>query len=260
MIDISIAIVAYRNYEDVIEAVSSIEKYTSKMITKQIYIIDNSCFPEADEERCIFIRKIDQYSDVSYIESGANLGFGKGNNLVLDMLDSRFHAIVNPDIMLLEDTLKKMMEFMSDDNIGMSIPKIVNQDGAMQYACRREVTVWDMFVRMFCKSLFVKRYRYHTLQKNDYSKPFYVPFGQASFLVIRTSIFKELKGFDERYFLYLEDADLCKRVNEISNLVYCPYTTVVHRWGRSSHKSFKMFKCHISSMIKYFGKWGVKWF
>ena len=63
MIDISIAIVAYRNYEDVIEAVSSIEKYTSKMITKQIYIIDNSCFPEADEERCIFIRKIDQYSD-----------------------------------------------------------------------------------------------------------------------------------------------------------------------------------------------------
>ncbi len=44
---------------------------------------------------------------MSYIESGANLGFGKGNNLVLDMLDSRFHAIVNPDIMLLEDTLKK---------------------------------------------------------------------------------------------------------------------------------------------------------
>jgi len=89
----------------------------------------------------------------------------------------------------------------------------------------------------------------------DYAKPFEVPFAQGSFLVIKTELFKKLRGFDERFFLYMEDADLCKRVNNVSNLLYCPETFVIHKWEKGSHKNFALFKLHVSSMVKYFLKW-----
>ena len=97
------------------------------------------------------------------------------------------------------------------------------------------------------------------MQYEDYSKPFQVPFGQGSFLVIKTELFKRINGFDERYFMYMEDADLCKRVNQVSKLMYFPGATVVHKWQRGSHKNKKLFKYHIESMRHYFKKWGYKW-
>lgn len=100
----------------------------------------------------------------------------------------------------------------------------------------------------------------HTLQDQDYTQPFQVPFGQGSFLVIRTELFKKLNGFDDRFFMYLEDADLCKRVNEISKLMYYPGASVVHRWEKGSHKNKKLLMYHIQSMRKYFEKWGYKWY
>ena len=93
----------------------------------------------------------------------------------------------------------------------------------------------------------------------DYTQPFQVPFAQGSFLVIKTELLQELKGFDERYFMYMEDADLCKRVNEVSKVMYFPGTTVKHKWEKGSHKNRKLFKIHLNSMKQYFKKWGFRW-
>lgn len=78
----------------------------------------------------------------------------------------------------------------------------------------------------------------HELSHEDYSKPFKVPFAQGSFLVCKTDLFKQLNGFDESYFMYLEDADLCRRMNQISDVMYCPYTTVEHRWEKDHIRIF----------------------
>lgn len=259
MIDLSVAIVAYNDYANIITAIESLEQYTSKDISKKVYIVDNSSGNEAfEKDRSELKEKIEVFADIEYLDVGENLGFGKGNNFVLPMIDSKFHAIVNPDIVFVEDTFKVLIDFMQDYDIGMCIPKIIDENGNMQLAYRREPTVGDMFIRFFCKNFFRKRVSYHTLQEKDYSKPFQVPFGQGSFLVIRTELFKSLGGFDERYFMYLEDADLCKQVNQCSMLMYCPYTKVVHKWERGSHKSCKLFINHLNSMCKYFQKWGVK--
>jgi GT2 family glycosyltransferase len=85
-----------------------------------------------------------------------------------------------------------------------------------------------------------------------------VPFAQGSFLVIQTDLYKQLKGFDDRFFMYMEDADLCKRVNEVSVVRYFPDTAVVHKWEKGSHKSMKLFKIHLQSMYRYFKKWGFR--
>lgn len=256
-IDLTISIVAYHNYDDILNAVASIEKYTDISITKQIYIVDNSCNAEDNKDRVEFENSLNQYQDVQYINVGANVGFGKGHNYVLKDINSQYHAIVNPDILMNEDAFSKIIEFMKDETIGMCIPRIVDEDGELQSVYRRELTVWDMFIRMFMKKHFVKRQNYHTMQDMNYTKPFQVPFGQGSFLVVRTTLLKELKGFDDRYFMYMEDADLCKRVNKVSKLMYCPDATVVHKWERGSHKNKKLFMIHVKSMFAYFGRWGL---
>lgn len=255
---LSISIVAYHNYNDIKVAIETLEKYTNKNIDKKIYIIDNGVKDTDKNEIENFKRYINKYEDVEYIDANENLGFGKGHNLILNKIKSEYHAIVNPDIIFKEDSFKKIIEYMDvNQNVGMVIPKIVDENGILQKVYREEVTIQDMFIRMFCPKLFPKRMEKITLQANDYTKEFEVPFGQGSFLVIRTELFKQLNGFDDRYFMYMEDADLCKRVNQVSRLMYFPDTSVIHKWEKGSHKNRKLFKYHVSSMFKYFKKWGM---
>lgn len=249
MKDLTITIVSYHNEVDVKNAVDSIEQHTPATISKQIFVVDNVVGGSL---------KIleQQYEDVTYLATGKNLGFGGGHNFVLDKLDSKYHAIVNPDILLTEDSFSKLISFMEQEKVGMCVPKLVDEEGNLLAVYRRELTVWDMFLRMFLKGAFKKRQAYHTMQDTDYTKAFDVPFAQGSFLLIQTELYKKLGGFDERFFLYMEDADLCKRVNEVSQLRYCPDTAVIHKWEKGSHKSGKLFKLHVQSMLAYFNKWG----
>ncbi|MEG0962749.1 MAG: glycosyltransferase [Lachnospiraceae bacterium] len=252
MTDLSITIVVYNNETEVREAVCSIIEHTAVIIKKKLYLIDNSSEPNHLEEFAAF------YPEVSYEKMKSNLGFGGGHNYVLPRLDSKFHAIVNPDILLEEDSFLVLLNFLQDESIGMAVPRLLDETGNLQLVYRRELTVWDMGIRMFLSSHFKKRQSYHTMADMDYTKPFQVPFAQGSFLVIRTELFQRLEGFDPRYFMYLEDADLCKRVNQCSSLYYCPDTWVIHKWERGSHKDKKLRKIHISSMCSYFHKWGWK--
>lgn len=258
MQDLSLTIVAYNNYDDIKNAVTTIENLTDKRINKIIYIVDNGTSITNQNNINDFKLFIKNYEDIEYIDTKSNLGFGKGHNTILDKIDSRYHAIVNPDILLKEDSFSKIIDYMDNNtDVGMVIPRIIDENGNLQKVYRKEVTIYDMFIRMFCPKLFPKRMDKVTLQDQDYTKEFQVPFGQGSFLVIRTNLFKELKGFDDRFFMYMEDADLCKRVNLESKLMYFPNTEVIHKWEKGSHKNKKLFKYHVKSMIKYFFKWGL---
>lgn len=252
MTDISITIVAYNDETDVRNAVSSIEKHTAREISRKLYIVDNSTCSNKLSSLA------EEYEDVFYENPGGNLGFGGGHNYVLPRLDSKYHAIVNPDILLREDSFCVLLDFMEQSGAGMAVPRLLDEEGRLQPVYRRELTVADMAIRMIFPSHFKKRQAHHTMQDMDYGKPFAVPFAQGSFLVIRTELFRELGGFDPRYFMYMEDVDLCRRVNEKSSLWYCPDTAVVHRWERGSHKSGKLLWMHLASMFRYFGKWGWK--
>ena len=252
MDDISIGIVAYNDEEDVRAAVESIERYTSEDIRKKIYIIDNSTQNNGLQQMQ------ETYQDVRYIKTGQNLGFGGGHNYIIPDLDSKLHAIVNPDIILDSDVFMALEDFMQDESVGMCVPRLLDEEGNLLSVYRRELTVLDMFIRMFLKPLFLRRQAYHTMQDMDYNRPFHVPFAQGSFLMIRTELFCRLGGFDERFFLYMEDADLCKRVNEVSELQYCPWAAVIHKWARGSHKNKDLFQLHLKSMKTYFQKWGWK--
>ncbi len=255
---LSISIVIYEDYTDVKNAVESIEKVTPAEIEKEIYLIDNSEHDESDEGEAAFREWITAYADVIYRKSGGNIGFGAGHNLCIKEYDSQYHAIVNPDILLKEDAFSSMIPFMDENpDIGMLIPRILSEEGELQKVYRRDLTPLDMFIRMFCGGHFKKRQDYHTLQDQNYDAVFDLPFGQGSFLLIRTELFKEIGGFDDRFFLYMEDADLCRRVGQKARFVYFPGASVIHKWEKGSHKNKKLFRIHVESMIKYFCKWGI---
>jgi len=248
MIDLSIAIVMYNDEENVKNAVCSILEHTAKTISKKIYIIDNG------EQKNHLKQFFEAEPEVFYIKAHHNLGFGAGHNLIIQELDSKFHAIVNPDIILKEDIFTTLLEFMKDETIGMAVPRISNEDGSMQSAYRKEPTVLDLILRR--TSFLKKRQQAHVLADADYKQPFQVPFAHGCFFLIRTELFVRLGGFDTRYFMYMEDADLCKRVNQCSKLMYCPNAKIIHKWERGSKKKRELKKIHLQSMFQYFHKWG----
>lgn len=260
-VDVSVVVVIFKDYIQPLEMITSLELFTSKELSKEIFAIDNSQ-PENDRilinQRDMFLRALLKYDDFQYIDASANLGFGRANNVGLALAHSRYHAVVNPDILFVDDALSALCSFLDrNESIGMAVPKMVDQEGCMQSAYRNYPTVLDALNRTLLGSRFRRREHNHTLQDRDYTKPFAVPFGQGSFLFGRTSLLKSVGGFDERYFMYLEDADLCRRVNQCSSLIYCPEATVVHIWNRKSHKDPALFIRHLKSYCSYFRKWGL---
>lgn len=257
---LTICIVAYKNYKKVENAIDSINYYCPN-ISKQIIVVDNSDYNsrELNQELNQQIQRIKSKKDVTLLSLHKNVGFGKANNIALAKAKGMYFGIVNPDIILIEDSFSKIINFLdSNSKIGAVIPKLINEHGKILPVYRRNITPYDIFIRYINPyHIFDKRKEYHTMQDKDYSKIFNVPFGQGSFLVVRTSIMSQLNGFDDRFFMYLEDADLCKRINQISSLVYFPNTQVIHLWAKASHRNKKLFFIHLSSMVKYFAKWGL---
>ena len=144
--DISVSIVIYNDYEVAKDAVHSLEQFTSQQLSKSVYVVDNGADVSLKDEQYSFLKYLKQYKDVTYIDAGENLGFGKGHNLVLDQLDSRYHVIMNPDILFCEDALGKIVNWMDDNpDVGMVIPCITDTDGNRQAVYRKELTVFDMF-------------------------------------------------------------------------------------------------------------------
>lgn len=253
--DLTFSIVAYKNYNQIINAVKTINKFTPNY-SKEIIIVDNT--EKADRDKySTEINTLSGLKDVNFVVNDVNLGFGKANNIALHRASGKFFVICNPDILLIEDSFSKIIPYMEKyPAIGAVIPKLIDKNYKIEPVYRRNLTIYDVFIRYFHPfNSFKKRRAYHTMQDKDFTKPFRVPFGQGSFLVVRTNLMKKLDGFDERYFMYVEDADLCRRINQVSTLQYFPYTSVIHLWEKGSHKSLKLMKWHIQAMLKYFKKW-----
>jgi len=224
-------------------------------ISRKVFVIDNG---SADRTMDI----VKTYGDrVTLIHSDrGNIGFGAAHNLVMDQLDSDVHLIMNPDITLPDhESISLLYHFLMDhSDIGMAVPRILDEKGQQQFLCRRQMTILDLALRFLPGHLFQKRMDHHIMKDMDYSTSFEVEFASGCFMAIRTELFKELGGFDESFFLYAEDADLTRRVNQKAKTVYLPEAVVIHAWKRASYKNPAMTRIHLKSLWRYFRKWGVR--
>ena len=253
MTDLTICIVTYNNDRTLARALQALFDYAPPSVKMRIFLVDNASSSSTKEQIAPFLDRI------TYIPSDkGNIGFGSANNLVIGELDSRYHVIMNPDVYLQDDTsLTTLMKYLDEHtDVGMVVPGIVDEQGAVQYLCRRNLTVLDLFLRFSPVKLGSKRQDYHAMMDKDYSTSFDVEFASGCFLMIRTDLYRQLGGFDENYFLYAEDADLTRRVNRISRTVYVPQAVVCHAWQRASYRDPAMTRIHLRSLWYYFRKWG----
>lgn len=140
------------------------------------------------------------------------------------------------------------------------MPKVLYPDGSNQYLCKLLPAPIDLMLRRFLpgpwKGLARKRAASYELRFLDSDAPAYVPSLSGCFMFVRRSVLDSVGGFDERFFLYMEDVDLCRRMLSVSRLLYWPGVTVEHVHQMGSYRSRKLLLLHIRSAIRYFNKWG----
>ncbi|HGM5488623.1 TPA: glycosyltransferase family 2 protein [Serratia fonticola] len=197
---------------------------------------------------------------ITYIASRQNKGFGYGHNLAmqhfLDKCD--YYLICNPDISFDQGELESLYHFARDGGHQFVSPRIYYKDGRVQYSCRLLPTPANLFLRRFFPRWGAKLDITYELQNADFSQSFSVPSVSGCFMLLQADLLKRLGGFDERYFMYLEDVDLCRRALSLSKIIFYPGATITHVFGKGSYKSLNLFSYHIKSAVSYFNKWG--WF
>lgn len=247
----SLCIVTYNNRDNIEAALDSVFRQCSE-VELTVYVSDN-CSSDGTPD---LIEK--RFPRVKLLRNPDNKGFGAGHNKVLPLLGSDYHFIVNPDIILKSDVIGDMCRFMEDNpDIVMAVPKFVYEDGREQFTPKLTPTLKYMLGgRLERFGGIFRRWRdEYTFRNKNVSEVTDVGFCSGCFVAVRTDVFRSIGGFDERYFLYSEDADLTRAAQHYGRTVYTPQFSVVHLWERAYMKSFRYFLIQISSMFKYFYKW-----
>ncbi|MBQ7045479.1 MAG: glycosyltransferase family 2 protein [Clostridia bacterium] len=247
---ISACVVTYNNSSCAKVAVESVVQHTkSKELC--MYVCDNNSTDNT-------LKTLKEIDGVSVIKLPDNLGFGKAHNAVLDKIDSKYHAVINPDIRIDSDVLSSLAEYLDNNpDVVMVTPKILNDDGTVQHLPKKTPSFKYVFLGRL-GSMFgcLKKYREEYTRSNEQlTAPTEVDFCTGCFFLIRTDVFKKLGGFDDNFFMYFEDADLARRAKQFGKVMFVPEFSVTHLWERASSKSIKYLFIHLISYFKYMHKW-----
>src|SRR4051794_36024192 len=251
---ISCSVVSYHNDPEQIAQV--LRSLTSTPLDIVVYLIDNS----SDDALSDLARQF----GARYIHRPDNPGFGAAHNLAIaDALaqSSSYHLVVNPDIVFGVDVLPTLRAYMdAHQDIGLIMPDIRYTDGSRQHLCKLLPRPADLLARRFVPALYRMSGRLETyeMRRSGYDKLMEVPALSGCFMFLRTSILAKTGGFDERFFMYMEDVDLSRRIGRLARTVYFPAVSVVHEYAKGSYKNAGLLSHHIRSAIRYFNKWG--WF
>ncbi|MBM7688907.1 glycosyl transferase family 2 [Enterococcus ureilyticus] len=256
---ITISIVTHnsRHIFDVLDNLKNELGFKSKY---DIHIFDNG-----SEQS--YLNKLERYgSFITLHACKENKGFGYGHNQVLQEVETSYGVIFNPDVLITKDTLDKMMQrIKKEEQLAAVCPKVLNSDGTTQYLVRQKLDVFDYMLRFIpfqsVKKLFNKRLSYYECRDLPEDKTSYIKMGSGCLMVVDVDKFKQIGGFDERFFMYFEDNDLCMSFGKAGyKILYTPFETVIHLYEKGAHKNKKLFKIFLQSMVKFFNKWGWRFF
>ena len=257
MYDVTASIVLYHNDRSVLK--KAINSFLNTDLKVELFLFDNSATNE--------LINIVSDNRVIYHFNNKNIGFGSGHNFAIRHYDqkSKYHIVLNPDIYFNHNTIEKIFNYLNHNkSVGLLMPKILYPNNEIQYLCKRNPTPYILFFRRFLNFHPFKKYLQrinflYEYRNLDYNKELYnIPYLSGCFMFFRMNIFKEIGYFDERIFMYIEDADITRRVLSKYRTVYYPYAEVYHHFEKGSHKKIKLLFYSIHGAFIYFNKWG--WF
>lgn len=251
---VSACIVTYNNERVIEEAVRTMLD-SVKYDNFTLYVVDNG-----STDHTLEILKTHFASDPRFclIETGVNAGFGAGHNKVLEFLDSDYHCVVNPDVIIKDDIVASFVDYCEahPDVVQLS-PRIRFPDGRDQILGKRYPHIWYIFASHFRKGDQPGKVLsfYARLKQVETGKPFAIQNATGCFMFFRTEAFRKVGGFDSRYFMYFEDCDITREMQKLGKVLFFPEATVYHAWERGSKTNDNLRKIHIESMLKFYLKW-----
>jgi len=269
-VDLSVIIVNYNVKEFLANCLTSVKKASAGLST-EIFVVDNA----STDGSIPFLKE--RFPNVTYIENEENLGFGKANNQAIKQATGKYTLLLNPDTLLQEDTFHVLIEHMeANETCGASGCKILNPDGTFAPESRRSVpTVSTALYKavgltaLFPESKIFGAYYLGWMGEDEAGE---IPVLSGSFMFFRTQCLKKLGGFDERFFMYGEDIDLCYRAKQEGwSIHYVPETSIIHYKGESTKKNevaynrvfnealYKFFEKHFTSRYSVLFKFLIFW-
>lgn len=195
---------------------------------------------ETADERVIVLRNVDPK------------GFGANHNAAFALCETAFFCPVNPDIKVSGDPFDILVELLAEvPDAALAAPLIVTPDGEHEDNFRRFPTLWSLVK----KAVAGQRGAYSVSPGDGV---FFPEWAAGMFMLFRTSAYRKLQGFDEAYYLYYEDVDICVRAwRGEMKVMACPEVAVVHDARRESRRNLRFMRWHGESMLRYFLKyWG----
>ena len=251
--DLSIIIVSWNVCEDVINCISSI--YESDPESKlEIILVDNN-----SSDKTVEIVS-SSFPDVKVIGSKENLGFAAGNNLAIEKAVGNNILFLNPDTLVQPNAIDLLIDYIEENQeIGISGPKKLNSYLSTQPSVRKYPTWKAIFYRYtICKyfGLFRKDANDYRMKDFDYNKTANVDQLIGAAIIGRSEVVKEMGGFDERFFMYYEEVDLCKRIKDAGyRCSFYHKPEIIHLGGQSSSQiPAKTVYMNIKSLILYMKK------
>ena len=235
---------------------------------QKLWIIDHSdTFTRLEGELQEYKRRDDEYIkhegrgfQLEYIKE-SNKGYGCGHNIALHKAmeeGSHYHLVVNPDVWFGAEVIPALWRLMEEDeSIALVMPKVLFLNGSVQHLAKLLPTPLDLFSRFFMPAkLISKRNDRFELRHSGYDKEMNVPFLSGCFMFLRISALRSEGVFDERFFMYMEDVDMTRRLHAKYKTLFFPSVSIYHRFSRLSYHKWQLSLAHMISVVKYFNKWG----
>ncbi len=270
MKDIHIVFLNYLRKDDIMAALTSVfADILGCPYSVAITVADNS-----QNQDCIRETLQGRFPLVRYIDTGGNIGFGRGNTVGFKTEEARYYFALNPDTIIPANShvIERIVKFMDEKrHVGGIGIKLVNMDDSLQYSCYR-FDLPSILIKPLKHINFDNKYRWvkkhaDKLEMKDFdhnsTRPVDWVLGAA--MIVRKEVVDQIGWFDERYFMYLEDCDWCHRMWDAGWPVYYVHDIVIkHAHARDSAKvpgifralfKNKLARIHAVSWIKYVWKW-----
>ena len=261
--DVSIIIVNWNAGKYLQETIESLEQNTKNIIYEVILVDNNS---DKNEESFKYIENVlEKKENFRIIKSNENLGFAKANNQAMQIAKGRNFLILNPDVIFHNNVVKILSDYLDENaNVGMVGPKVLSPNGSFQQPCFRgkpypKDTLFHLIglAKAFPKNEYFNGYALWHLDREQIQNCWAL---SGCCMMIKKSLFEEIGGMDEQFFMYQEETDWGIRTKDVGKeIVYNPNATVTHIGGVTTKKiKIKSIYIFTQSMEKFFKKhfWG----
>ena len=239
-------------HTDVEDIKKCLNSFSSCKLKMKVVIVDNSSNKNLQSI-------VERFNFTEYIHTGRNIGFSRANNIAVKKYvhKTKYFLFVNPDVYFEPGTIEKTVSLIEQNSdIALIAPKILYPDGMIQTVAKRLPDPFDLILRRFApnfiKNFFKERMKRYELLDQNLDQSLIIPSASGCFMFYRGNVLEKLEGFDDRFFMYMEDLDICRRTRELGDIVYYPKVVIFHKWALCVYSNIILFLIIISTFSKYF--------